>query len=45
MVGTVKIEYGMYNLYVKNVFFSSTKSLADLKQSVKIFGLSGYIFV
>jgi hypothetical protein len=45
MVGIVKIEFGMFNLYVNNVLYTSTTSLAGLKQSVKRFGLSGYIFV
>ena len=43
MIGTVKIEFGMMNLYVNNVCVASTSTIAGIRHAVKRYNLQGYL--
>lgn len=42
MIGTVKVEFGMMNLYVNDVCVASTSTIAGIKHAVKRYNLQGY---
>lgn len=44
MIGIVKFEFGMLNLYVKNECVVSTTTMAGIKHAVKRYGLQGYTY-
>ena len=43
MIGTVKIEFGMMNLYVNGVCVASTSTIAGIKHAAKRYNLQGYL--
>ena len=43
MIGTVKIEFGVMNLYVNGVCVASSSSVAGIKHAAKRYNLQGYI--
>ena len=43
MIGTVKIEFGMMNLYVNDVCVVSTNTMAGIRHAVKRYNLQGYL--
>ncbi len=43
MIGTVKIEFGMMNLYVKDVCVVSTNTMAGIRHAIKRYNLQGYL--
>jgi hypothetical protein len=42
MIGIVKIEFGLMNLYVNDVCVVSTSTIAGIKHAVKRYNLQGY---
>jgi hypothetical protein len=45
MIGIVKIEFGMMNLYVNGVCVVSTTVIAGIKHGVRKYNLQGYTMV
>ena len=45
MIGIVKIEFGMMNLYVNGVCVVSTTVIAGIKHGVRKYNLQGYVTV
>jgi hypothetical protein len=45
MIGTVKIEFGVMNLYVNGVCVASSSVIAGITHAVKRNNLQGYIIV
>ena len=45
MIGLVKCEHGMLNLYVDGVCVVSTTTIAGIKHGVKKYNLQGYTMV
>jgi hypothetical protein len=45
MIGTVKIEFGMMNLYVNGVCVVSTSTIAGIKHGIRKYNLQGYTIV
>ena len=43
MIGTVKIEFGVMNLYVNGVCVASSSSIAGIKHAAKRYNLQGYL--
>ena len=43
MIGTVKIEFGMMNLYVNDVCVVSTNTMAGIRHAIKRYNLQGYL--
>jgi len=43
MIGTVKIEFGMMNLYVNDVCVASTSTMAGIRHAVKRYNLQGFL--
>jgi len=43
MIGTVKIEFGVMNLYVNGVCVASTSTIAGIRHAVKRYNLQGYL--
>ena len=43
MIGTVKIEFGVMNLYVNGVCVASSSCVAGIKHAAKRYNLQGYI--
>jgi hypothetical protein len=44
MIGIVKLEFGMFNLYVRDVCVVSTTTMAGIKHAIKKHGLQGYTY-
>jgi hypothetical protein len=44
MIGIVKLEFGMFNLYIKDVCVVSTTTMAGIKHAIKKHGLQGYAY-
>ena len=44
MIGIVRFEFGMLNLYVKDVCVVSTTTMAGIQHAVKKHGLQGYTY-
>lgn len=44
MIGIVRFEFGMLNLYVKDVCVVSTNTIAGIKHAVRRYGLQGYTY-
>lgn len=44
MIGIVKLEFGMFNLYIRNVCVVSTTTMAGIKHAIKKHGLQGYTY-
>ena len=42
MIGIVRLEFGMFNLYIRDVCVVSTTTMAGIKHAIKIHGLQGY---
>jgi hypothetical protein len=45
MIGTVRFESGMMNLYVNGVCVVSTNTMAGIKHAMKRYNLQGYTMV
>jgi len=45
MIGTVKLEFGMMNLYVNNVCIASTNTMAGIRHAMKRYNLQGYTMI
>lgn len=43
MIGTVKIEFGVMNLYINDVCVASSSVIAGIKHAAKRYNLQGYI--
>ena len=43
MIGVVKIEFGLMNLYVNDVCVVSTNTMAGIRHAVKRYNLQGYL--
>ena len=43
MIGTVKIEFGVMNLYVNDVCVASSSVIAGIRHAAKRYNLQGYI--
>ena len=41
MIGIVKLEFGMFNLYIRDVCVVSTTTMAGIKHAIKKHGLQG----
>jgi len=44
MIGIVKLEFGIFNLYIKDVCVVSTTTMAGIKHAIKKHGLQGYTY-
>ena len=44
MIGIVKLEFGMFNLYIRDVCVVSTNTMAGIKHAIKRHGLQGYTY-
>ena len=44
MIGIVKLELGMFNLYIRDVCVVSTTTMAGIKHAIKKHGLQGYTY-
>jgi len=45
MIGTVRFEFDMMNLYVNGVCVVSTNTMAGIKHAMKRYNLQGYTMV
>ena len=44
MIGIVKLEFGMFNLNIRDVCVVSTTTMAGIKHAIKKHGLQGYTY-
>lgn len=44
MTGIVKLEFGMFNLYIRDVCVVSTTTMAGINHAIKKHGLQGYTY-
>jgi len=44
MIGIVRLEFGMFNLYVRDACVVSTNTMAGIKHAIKRHGLQGYLY-
>jgi hypothetical protein len=45
MIGTVKLEFGLMNLYVNDVCVVSTNTMAGIRHAMKRYNLQGYTMI
>jgi hypothetical protein len=43
MIGIVKLEFGLMNLYVNDVCVVSTNTMAGIRHAVKRYNLQGFL--